>query len=114
MTRRSCAGREPVSAVLAGLAVVALVGLATPLVLGGVTAAVWSRSAGFDVGGLARGGLFILVAVAWIAWLRILVGLCLDVAHGLQLNRPGFPGDSKPWKGWSHARTELIIEAVSP
>jgi hypothetical protein len=31
------------------------------------------------------------------------------------MNRPGFPGDSKPWKGWSHARTELIIiEAVSP
>ena len=28
------------------------------------------------------------------------------------LNRPGFPGDSKPWKGWSHGRTELIIEAV--
>jgi hypothetical protein len=32
-----------------------------------------------------------------------------------RVNRPGFPGDSKPWKGWSHARTELIIiEAVSP
>jgi hypothetical protein len=29
------------------------------------------------------------------------------------LNRPGFPGDSKPWKGWSHGRTETIIEAVS-
>ena len=29
------------------------------------------------------------------------------------LNRPGFPGGSKPWKGWSHGRTETIIEAVS-
>ena len=37
--------------------------------------------------------------------------------HGLpfstwSLNRPGFPGGSKPWKGWSHGRTEAIIEAV--
>jgi hypothetical protein len=29
------------------------------------------------------------------------------------LNRPGFPGGSKPWKGWSHGREEPDIEAVS-
>ena len=30
----------------------------------------------------------------------------------LELNRPGFPGDSKPWKGWSHGE-EGNLEAVS-
>jgi integrase len=28
------------------------------------------------------------------------------------LNRPGFPGDSKPWKGWSHGEQDNL-EAVS-
>ena len=28
------------------------------------------------------------------------------------LNRPGFPGGSKPWKGWSHGE-EANVEAVS-
>ena len=30
----------------------------------------------------------------------------------VQLNRPGFPGGSKPWKGWSHGTTAPRIEAV--
>ena len=32
--------------------------------------------------GPARLALFLLVAVAWMAWLRIIVGLCLDVVSG--------------------------------
>jgi predicted helicase len=29
------------------------------------------------------------------------------------VNRPGFPGGSKPWEGWSHGRKETpLIEAV--
>ena len=28
------------------------------------------------------------------------------------VNRPGFPGGSKPWKGWSHGTTAPRIEAV--
>ena len=76
-------------AALAGFAVVVVVGLATPSVLGAVTAALWSHSAIFDVHGPARFGLFLLDAVAWVAWLRIIVGLCLDVASGLrQPNNP--------------------------
>jgi len=30
----------------------------------------------------------------------------------IELNRPGFPGGSKPWKGWSHGTTAPRIEAV--
>ena len=71
-------------AVLAGLAVVVVVGLATPSVLGAVTVALWSHSGVFDVSGPARLALFLLDAVAWVAWLRIIVGLCLDVASGLR------------------------------
>ncbi len=78
-----------VRAVLAGLAVVVVVGLATPGVLGSVTVALWTHSAIFDAHGPARLGLFLLDAVAWVAWLRIIVGLCLDVASGLrQPNNP--------------------------
>jgi uncharacterized protein YjbJ (UPF0337 family) len=29
-----------------------------------------------------------------------------------EMNRPGFPGDSKPWKGWSHGEQDNL-EAVS-
>jgi hypothetical protein len=76
-------------AVLAGLAVVAVVGLATPSVLGMVTVSLWTHGALFDVQGLARLALFLLDAVAWVAWLRIIVALCLDVASGLrQPNAP--------------------------
>ena len=76
-------------AVLAGLAVVAVVGLATPSVLGMVTVSLWTHGPLFDVQGLARLALFLLDAVAWVAWLRIIVALCLDVASGLrQPNAP--------------------------
>ena len=71
-------------AVLAGLAVVVVVGLATPSVLGAVTVSLWSHSGIFDVSGPARLALFLLDAVAWMAWLRIIVGLCLDVVSGLR------------------------------
>ena len=71
-------------AVLAGLAVVVVVGFAVPSVLGAVTVSLWSRSGVFDVSGPARLALFLLAAVAWMAWLRIIVGLCLDVASGLR------------------------------
>jgi hypothetical protein len=71
-------------AVLAGLAVVVVVGLAVPSVLGGVTVALWSRSGVFDVSGPVRFALLLLDAVAWVAWLRIIVGLCLDVVSGLR------------------------------
>ena len=71
-------------AVLAGLAVIVVVGLATPSVLGTVTVSLWSRSGVFDVSGPTRLALFLLVAVAWMAWLRIIVGLCLDVVSGLR------------------------------
>jgi hypothetical protein len=89
-------------AVLAGLAVVVVVGLATPSVLGAVTVALWSHSAIFDVRGLARFALFVLDVVAWAAWLRIFVGLCLDVASGLaQRNNPkrggGLRGQLAGW-----------------
>ena len=71
-------------AALAGLAVVAVVGLATPSVLGMVTVSLWTHGPLFDVQGLARLALFLLDAVAWVAWLRIIVALCLDVASGLR------------------------------
>ena len=28
------------------------------------------------------------------------------------MNRPGFPGGSKPWKGWSHGQEAPVIEEV--
>ena len=28
------------------------------------------------------------------------------------VNRPGFPGGSKPWKGWSHGSKESVHKAV--
>ena len=71
-------------AVLAGLAVIVVVGLSTPIVLGTVTVSLWSRSGVFDVSGPTRLALFLLVAVAWMAWLRIIVGLCLDVVSALR------------------------------
>ena len=78
-----------VRAALAGFAVVVVVGLATPSVLGATTVALWSHSAIFDVGGLARFGLFVVVALAWVAWLCICIGLVRDVAFGLrQRNNP--------------------------
>ena len=61
-----------------------VVGLATPSVLGSVTVSLWSRSGVFDVSGPTRLALFLLVAVAWMAWLRIIVGLCLDVVSALR------------------------------
>jgi hypothetical protein len=76
--------QSKLGAVLAGLAVIVVVGLATPSVLGSVTVSLWSRSGVFDVSGPTRLALFILVAVAWMAWLRIIVGLCLDVFFGLR------------------------------
>ena len=30
-----------------------------------------------------------------------------------ELNRPGFPGGSNPWKGWSHGSKESVHKAVS-
>ena len=76
-------------AVLAGLAVVVVVGFAVPSVLGVVTVSLWSRECGIRREGPARLALFLLDAVAWVAWLRIIVGLCLDVASGLrQPNNP--------------------------
>jgi len=71
-------------AVLAGLAVVVVVGFSVPSVLGAVTVSLWSRSGVFDVSGPARLALLLLDAVAWVAWLRIIVGLCLDVVSGLR------------------------------
>ena len=71
-------------AVLAGVAVIVVVGLATPSVLGSVTVSLWSRSGVFDMSGATRLALFLLVAVAWMAWLRIIVGLCLDVVSALR------------------------------
>ena len=71
-------------AVLAGLAVVVVVGFSVPSVLGAVTVSLWSRSGVFDVSGPARLALFLLDVVAWMAWLRIIVGLCLDVVSGLR------------------------------
>ncbi len=80
-------------AVLAGLAVLLVVGLSTPIVLGAVTVSLWSRSGVFDVSGPARLALFLLAAVAWVAWLRIIVGLCIDVVSGLRHpNDPQRPG----------------------
>jgi hypothetical protein len=73
-----------VRAALAGLAVIVVVGLATPSVLGAATDSLWTHGAIFDVHGAARFGVFLLDAVAWVAWLRIIVGLCLDVASGLR------------------------------
>jgi hypothetical protein len=36
-----------------------------------------------------------------------------DATSGKGVNRPGFPGGSKPWEGWSHGRKETpLIEAV--
>ena len=70
--------------ILAGLAVVVVVGFSVPIVLGVVTVSLWSRSGVFDLSGPARLALFLLDAVAWMAWLRIIVGLCLDVVSGLR------------------------------
>lgn len=71
-------------AVLAGVAVIVVVGLATPIVLGTVTASLWSHSGVFEVSSPVRIALFVLVGVAWIAWLRIVIDLALDVAAGLR------------------------------
>ena len=76
--------QSKIRALLAGLAVIVVVGLSTPIVLGTVSVSLWSRTGVFDVSGPTRLALFLLVAVAWIAWLRIIVGLCLDVVFGLR------------------------------
>jgi hypothetical protein len=87
---------------LAGLAVVVVVGLATPSVLGATTVALWSHSAIFDVHGPARFGLFVLVALAWVAWLCICIGLGRDVASGLRQrhNPPRTGGVRGHLAGW--------------
>ena len=40
-----------------------------------------------------------------------------DAGHGggsfANVNRPGFPGGSNPWKGWSHGSKESVHKAVS-
>ena len=41
-----------------------------------------------------------------------LVGEGQLLARFVTLNRPGFPGGSKPWKGWSHGE-QGNLEAVS-
>ena len=37
----------------------------------------------------------------------------LNSAAQLEVNRPGFPGGSNPWKGWSHGQEALGNEEVS-
>jgi LysM domain len=93
---------EKSSVFLAGLAAIVVVGLATPAVLGAVTVSLLSHGAIFNVHGLARVGVFALDAVAWVAWVRIIVALCFDVASGLrQRNSPqhvgGFRGHLAGW-----------------
>jgi len=39
--------------------------------------------------------------------------LTAEVVEEINLNRPGFPGGSKPWKGWSHGQEAPVIEEVS-
>ena len=102
-------------AVLAGLAVIVVVGLSTPIVLGTVTVSLWSRSGVFDVSGPTRLALFLLVAVAWIAWLRIIVGLCLDVASGLRHpnDAPRAAGLRGHLAGWVLAFTLIILPGTA-
>ena len=35
-----------------------------------------------------------------------------DLRHLRYVNRPGFPGGSKPWSVWSHGTEEPILKAV--
>jgi hypothetical protein len=69
---------------LAGVAVVMVIGLATPSILGAVSVAIWSHGGAFDVSGADHLGLCLLDAIAWSAWARIAVGLGGDVVSGLQ------------------------------
>ena len=69
---------------LAGAAVVVVVGLATPSILGAVSVAIWSHGGAFDVSGADHLGLCLLDAIAWSAWARIAVGLGSDVVSGLR------------------------------
>jgi len=69
---------------LAGAAVVVVVGLATPSVLGAVSVAIWSHGGAFDVSGAGHLGLCLLDVVAWSAWARIAFGLGTDVVSGLR------------------------------
>ena len=102
-------------AVLAGLAVIVVVGLATPSVLGSVTVSLWSRSGVFDVSGPTRLALFLLVAVAWMAWLRIIVGLCLDVVSGLRHpnNPPRAGGLRGHLAGWVLGFALLVLPGTA-
>jgi hypothetical protein len=102
-------------AALAGLAVIVVVGLATPSVLGSVTVSLWSRSGVFDVNGSTRLALFILVAVAWMAWLRIIVGLCLDVLFGLRHpnNAPRAAGLRGYLAGWVLGFALLVLPGTA-
>jgi hypothetical protein len=78
------AQRSKLRVALAGAAVVVVLGVATPAVLGTVTLAVIAHRGVFDAHGVAYLGLLLLAAVAWFAWLRCVVDVCLDVASGLR------------------------------
>jgi hypothetical protein len=41
-------------------------------------------------------------------------GVCVEWEWDMRtaMNRPGFPGGSKPWKGWSHGQEAPVIEEV--
>ncbi len=85
---------------LAGAAVVLVVGLATPSVLGAVSVAIWSHGGAFDVRGADHLGLCLLDAVAWSAWARIALGLATDVVSGLRNNPVGAGSVRGVLAGW--------------
>ena len=77
----------------------------------------------FDLGGLVDADLDTFVIALYVKiddafgmdpalrpW-RPAVGIAPRLSDS-ELNRPGFPGGSKPWKGWSHGTTAPRIEAV--
>jgi DNA-binding SARP family transcriptional activator len=74
---------------IAGIAVVVIVGLATPTALGALTASVWPQRWNWADIGAAKASMLVVLAVAAVAWLLFVIDLCGEIWIQLRSNHPG-------------------------
>ncbi len=71
---------------LAGIAVVIVVGLATPTALGALAAHVWPHRWTWSDVGPAKASMLVMLAIAAVAWLLFVIDLCGEVLAQLHSN----------------------------
>jgi DNA-binding SARP family transcriptional activator len=87
---------------LGGLAVVLVLGVATPAVLVAVTVAIWPHGSGWHGVDPARLGVLVVAALAWIAWFNYIIGLAREVV--VQIRQRNHPAASDAGRAPSSAR----------